>query len=101
MVRGILLQMVDRGWRRGFVRVGPTRRHTKDRVDDLSLCIRIDLGYPADLSCADCMHNLVTLNVTLGSLGGPKTEARTGTQGRPALAPLGMLHSTWVQIEGG
>src|SRR5579863_3157736 len=45
-------------------------------MDELSLRYRIALGYPADLSFADGMHRLVTLNGSPRSLGGPKTEAR-------------------------
>ena len=70
-----MLQMGERSWRRAFVQL-ELSSDIEDCVDELSLSNRIVFGQPADLSFADCMHRLVTLNRSPRSLRGPKTEAR-------------------------
>ena len=52
------------------------RGHAEDGVDKLALRYSIALSYPADLTLADGVHRLVTLDRSAGTLHRSEPEAR-------------------------
>ena len=50
--------------------------HAEDGVDELALRYSIALSDPADLTFADCVHRLVTLDRSAGTLHRSEPEAR-------------------------
>src|SRR6516164_2692664 len=52
------------------------RGHAEDGVDELALRYSIALSDPADLTFADCVHRLVTLDRSAGTLHRSEPEAR-------------------------
>ena len=52
------------------------RSDAEDCMDELALRDSIALGDPSDLTFADCMHRLVALDGSPGTLRRSKAEAR-------------------------
>jgi hypothetical protein len=52
------------------------RGHAEDGVDELALRYGIALSYPADLTFADCVHRLVTLDRSAGTLHRSEPKVR-------------------------
>ena len=52
------------------------RGHAEDGVDELALRYSIALSDPADLTLADCVHRLVTLDRSADTLHRSEPEAR-------------------------
>src|SRR5689334_14618982 len=55
---------------------GELRGDAEDAVNELTLSCRIAFGDPADLTFADCMHRLVTLDRSPRSFSRTEVEAR-------------------------
>ncbi len=71
-------------------------RDAEDRVDELSLCDGITLGDPAYLTFADCMHRLVPLDRSAGTLYRSESKARRD----PLLDEAMVLLDDVIQIGG-
>src|SRR5215467_2913434 len=63
-------------------------------MNELTFSYRIALGYPPDLTCADCVHRLLTFDRSPCTFCRPKTKARRD----PLLDKATVLLDDVVQI---